>query len=509
MEHHDNFIGPPRNWLQASNRELIFGLLAIILGLFTANMVIFGGFRLGFAMSAVLSVVLTWGYLRRAGFRGNGYTGAVLGLCIVIAAGFGWSADSFVKGWLLLFLLAGANLAFCQMAGRNRYAPGSARSLFDAVRTLFGFGLGKSSEALRGVTAAFRSGGALTQRSGAVLAGLGIALPALAVVIPLLISSDAAFEGLVGLLPDFDLFEIITTCVCGSFVGVFYYSRAVALGQCEAAPAAGRETGKLQSLTMNTALGAVCAVYLAYLFSQLAYFVGGFSGILPKGFTAAEYARRGFFEMAWLVAINLGLMTFGVGMVRGEGRAPGSTRLLCLFLGLVSEFLVAASVAKMVLYIGSYGLTRLRVLTMVIMVFLAITTALVSVWLFLPKLQYMKAVMLTALAIGAAVLWLDVDTQVANYNVRRYLSGDLQTVDVHYLTELGPGAVEALDALANCEDPYYSAWARIYLREWYIAGASDFRELTYVNQKARDILAQWHPIDPGVDTPAAEAYEGG
>jgi len=250
----------------------------------------------------------------------------------------------------------------------------------------------------------------------------------------------------------------------------------------------------------------VVFVYGVYLVSQLAYFVGGFAGLLPEDYTLAQYARRGFFEMAWLVAINLGLMTFGVGMVR---QSPRSTRFLCLFLGLVSEFLVAASVAKMVLYIGSYGLTRLRVLTMVIMVFLAITTALVSVWLFLPKLQYMKAVMLTALAIGAAVLWLDVDTQVANYNVKHYLSGDLMTVDVHYLTELGPGAVEALDALANCGDPYYSAWARIYLKEWYIAGASDFRELTYVNQKARDILAQWHPIDPGVDTPAAEAYEGG
>ena len=149
----------------------------------------------------------------------------------------------------------------------------------------------------------------------------------------------------------------------------------------------------------------------------------------------------------------------------------------------------------MAMYIGSYGLTRLRVLTTVIMVFLAITTALVCIWLYLPKLQYMKAVMLLALSIGAAVLWLDVDTQVAKYNVDHYLSGNLQNVDVHYLVELGPGAVEYLDVLANCDDPYYSAWSKKLLKDYYIAPANDFREMTYVNQKAWEILEPYHPAE--------------
>lgn len=502
MEHNNQFIGPPKNWLPAGNRELIFGLFAVASGLFTANMTVFGGFRLGFALAAVLSILLSWWYLRRSGCKGGWYTHAVLGLCLVIAAGFGWSADSFVKGWLFLFLLTGVNLAFCQMAGQNRFAPGSARSLFDAASAFFGFGMGKSSMALRGVTAAFRAGGVVTQRSGAVLAGLGIAVPALAVVIPLLISSDAAFEGLVGLLPDFDLYEIITTVFFGALCAAFSYSRAVALRHGESAPAAEREPKRLHVLTMNTALGAVGAVYLAYLFSQLAYFVGGFSGILPDGFTAAEYARRGFFEMAWLVAINLALMTFGVSMVRREARVPGSTRMLCLFLGLVSEFLVAASVAKMVLYIGVYGLTRLRVLTMVIMVFLAITTALVCVWLYVPKLQYMKAVMLAALTIGAAVLWLDVDTQVAKYNVEHYLTGDLAAVDLEHLFSLGPGAVPYVEQLTECGDPAIRAQAEEHLRMWYLDGGGDLRDMTWIGHQAAGILEQYKPAEAAaVDIP--------
>jgi hypothetical protein len=244
-------------------------------------------------------------------------------------------------------------------------------------------------------------------------------------------------------------------------------------------------------------------VYLVYLFSQLAYFIGGFSGILPEGFTRAEYARRGFFEMTCLAGVNLALMTFGVGKVRHEGRTPGTTRMLCLFIGLVTEFLAFSSAAKMVMYIGTYGLTRLRVLTMVIMVFLGITTAIVCVWLYVPKLQYMKAVMILALAMGAAVLWADVDTQVAKYNVDHYLSGDLATVDMEHLTSLGPGAVPYLEKLANSDKALVSSVARANLRMWYLSEADDFRGMSYMEQRALEILEQYWPKKTGevVDIP--------
>ena len=483
MDQHDHF--------STTGRELLFGLAALVLGLFGANMVLLGGFRLGFAIAAVLSIGLSWGYLRRCGFKGSGYSAAILALCLIIAAGFGWSADSFVKFWLFLFLAAGVNLALCLMAGRNRFTPGSARSLRDARRTIFTLGLGRMGKARRGIAQAFRTGGALTQRGGAVLAGLAIAVPVLVLVIPLLLASDAAFEGLVGLLPDFDPRELVYTLVAGALAGLFLYTRAVALVQEEPDQVPERESRQLQVLTMNTALGTVCAVYLIYLFSQLAYFVGGFSGILPEGFTRAAYARRGFFEMTCLAGINLCLMTFGITKVRRTDRTPGSTRALCLFLGLVTEFLAFSSGAKMVMYIGSYGLTRLRVLTMVIMVFLGITTALIALWLYLPKLPYMKAVLLTALAIGGLVLWLDVDTQVAKYNVEHYLSGDLARIDVDHLSDLGPGAVPYIQELTECANSDIREQARDVLKYWYIDSADNFREMTVLGQRAAEILEQY------------------
>ena len=491
MEENYTFPTPHVKWLPAGNRELIFGLFAVLLGMFTANMVIFGGCRLGFAIGGCLCICWSWRYLRRSGWKGGGYANALLVLSLVITAGFAWSADGLVKAWMLLFLIVGVNLAFCLMAGRNRFDPGSAQSLMDAARTVFGFGIGHMDQACRGVGIAFRSGGELTRRSGAVLAGLVIAVPALAVVFPLLISSDAAFEGLIGLLPEFDLYEVFGTVVSGGLLGLFLYTRTLALGHGELPQEPDHRRKGLHPLTVNTALGAVCAVYLAYLVSQLAYFVGGFSGILPEGFTRAEYARRGFFEMTCLAAINLALMTFGMGKVRCDGRAPAATRGLCLFLGLVTEFLAASSAAKMVLYIGSFGLTRLRVLTMVIMLFLGITTAIVCLWLYLPKLQYMKAVLLLALAIGSAVMWLDVDTQVARYNVDHFLSGQLDSADIDHLATLGAGAVPEMERLATCDDPVIRNMAREYLENWYLPTGDDLRSLTVLEQRARQILDNW------------------
>jgi len=245
-----------------------------------------------------------------------------------------------------------------------------------------------------------------------------------------------------------------------------------------------------EKLTVNTVLVAVCLVYTVYLLSQIAYFSGGFSGILPEGYTMAEYARRGFFEMAQLCAINLGVIWLACGLVRKTPKTPLFTRILCLFVGLVTIFLVCTASAKMLLYIGGYGLTRLRVLTEVIMVFLGITTALVCVWLFVPKLPYMKIVMVLALVLTVAVLWVDVDTLVASYNVSAYQAGRLKEIDVYYLAELNSSAVPWLQVLTEDPNPRVARLAAAMLRS-RDGAISDFRGWNWSAAEAWEILKQY------------------
>ena len=489
---------PPKNITDSTGfltdkPEAIFGLVILILGLCLGNCFVFGGMNLGFAISLLGCTAAAVAYLRRSGRKGSRYSRALLVLCAFIILGLARTDDQFVKFIMGSFLFMGINLGLCGMAGRNLWNPASVHSLLDPFRCFFGLGFGRMGRAFRGIREAVREGGETVKKGSAVLMGAVIAIPILVIMIPLLIRSDAAFEGLLDLLPEFNFFELLATVIFGGTAACILYTRTVALVHDDPVlPREPREQKGLHPLTMNTALLAVCALYVVYLLSQLAYFVGGFSGILPKGYSLAEYARRGFFEMAWLCVINLSVMILGISLTRKqEGKAPLTTRIACLFIGLVTLFFVFAAGAKMLLYIGTYGMTRLRILTMVIMVFWGLTTATVSVWLFLPKLPYMKVVLITALVMGGIVLWADVNTVVARYNVEAYLSGQLATVDVDHLSGLGSGAVPYLDRLAReAKDPFIREYAENVLRNWWI-GNADLRAWNFTDWIARDILEQW------------------
>ena len=430
-------------------RELFFGLAIVVCALALANSVIFAGFHLGYAIAQGLCILASAVYLRISGRKLGFYSAALLILSLVITAGFARSDDGFVKFVMVCFLFVAVNLGLGLQAGQNRRSPAGVTSLLDAPSVFFVLGFGRLPEAFRGLREAMRNGGTASKKTAAVLLGALISVPVLVIVVLLLVSADAAFEGLMDKLPSFDVPELVVTVLFGGGAACVLYTRGAALRHAESQAAETKNRTGIHPLTVNTVLVMICLVYVVYLLSQLAYFSGGFSGILPKGYTMAEYARRGFFEMGWLCAINLGLIALAVGLVQKTEKTPLSTRILCLFIGLVTLFFVVTASAKMGMYIGSYGLTRLRVLTEVIMVFLGLATALVCVWLFMPKMAYMKAVLLIALVMGAAVIWADVDTVVARYNVRAYQSGKLDSVDVGYLTTLSAGAVPYIAELAE------------------------------------------------------------
>lgn len=486
--------GPVSPFFPTGKRETSFGLLILIFGMLLCNSVLYGGFSLGFAVFSVICTLCSTIYLLSAGNRLRPYPAAILTLCMVITAAFARSDDGFVKFVMLCFLAMGVNLGLCLLAGQNHWAPGGIASLLDGPRTAFLFGVGRLGYSARGLRMSGKTGGKTGKRGGAIFLGLVLALLLLCVMIPLLTRADAAFEALIKMLPQLDMAQIIATLIFGSILVCYLYTRGVALRHNpKTAPAVSVGKGGLNVLTVNTVLIAVSVVYLAYLLSQLAYLFGGFAGIVPEGFTRAEYARRGFFEMAAICAINLGIIALAMGLIKEADRKLLSIRLLCLFIGLVTLFLVTTASAKMFLYIGGFGLSRLRVLTEVVTVFLGIATLFVMIWLFVPKLPYMKAILLTALLIGATVIWADVDTVVARYNVTAYQTHRLESIDVSYLEELGSGAVPYLVELTRDADEAVAAEAKEILQNWaaYGSDSGDIRGWNYVNQVAADLLKEF------------------
>ena len=415
MEENLNSVPASEPGFIARGRDFAFGGAALMLGILMCNFVLYGGFHLAFGLMAAASIGASWLYLKKSGHRFGGYEKALLALSILICLGFGRSDDGGIKLIMLLFLFVAVNLALCIGAGQNRRSPDGAMSLLDAPLAFYRLGFGNLGRSASGLAAGFRQGGTATRRISAVGTGLLISIPLLLVMVSLLTSADAAFEGLMDLLPEFELAEYFHSALWGFFLAWILYTRGISLAKdCRPVPADRTDKG-INALTMNTVLIMACLVYVVYLFSQLAYLSGGLSGILPEEYTLAEYARRGFFEMAQLCGMNLGLLCLVIWKIRQE-KLPRLTKIAGTFLAAITIFLVLTASAKMVMYIGSYGLTRLRVLTEVIMIFMGITTVIVSLWLFVPKLPYMKAILVIGLLMGAAVSWADVDT-VALFDV--------------------------------------------------------------------------------------------
>lgn len=490
----------PRGFaIPTGKKELTFGFFALLCGWLMLNSIFFGGgYQLGYAIFAGASLLFAVIYLLVSGARPTFYSILLLVLDFVIIGSFARSDDSAVKFVMLCFLLVSINLSLCLIARQNRFWAGGFVSLADVIRTVIPLSTGKLPAAIRGMADSSRKSGSAMKKVGGALLGVGIALPLLCILIPLLMRADAAFEGLLDNLPDIGAGEILVTFLLGTPFGAWLYLRGVGLKHSPKSEAKERRQRKgIGSLTINTVLITVSVVYVVYLVSQLAYFSGGFAGILPEEYTFAEYARRGFFEMAWICAINLLVMCLSVGLCsKKNGRSPIVTRLLCLFIGLVTLFLVVAASAKMYMYIDAYGLTRLRVLTEVIIVFMALTTLTVSVWLFIPKLPYMKVVLVIGLIIGAAVAWADVDTVVAWYNVDAYQSGKLETIDMDYMWELGYGAAPHIAKLTEDSDTHVAQRARDVLDHHYeLVQIEDFRFWNYAKSAAEPHLPK-----PGVDT---------
>jgi len=479
-------------WVQQSKprypmgkKELWFAGCVLLFSLIGANGYLYGGLNLAFAAGALALVLTTGFFLLRSEKRPTLYTVSLVVFALIIAAGFIRSDDGFVKGLLLLFMLLAVSMAFTITADKNRNDGRSISSVGSALAFSFCGGVGGIPQSVGGLFDALRSGKG--KNILAVLGGLLIAVPVLFILVPLLIKADAAFDGMMGLLPEMKLSELFGTVFWGLCSAIMLFSFGLSLVHGEPNSKNGPKSRKgMNSVTVCTVLILVAFVYLMYLLSQLAYLVGGLSGILPENFTLAQYARRGFFEMALLCLVNLAVMVGSIAIIKKDKGIPGLCRWLCAFIGLICLFLTVSAGAKLGLYIQGYGLTRLRILTLVITLFLGLCALTVTVWLFVRRLHYIKVTLLAALIIGAVVLWVDVDTVAASYNVNAYLEGRLEYVDVEYLGTLSDGAVPSIQKLTNAPDPQVAGAARQLLLSRN-RSYEDIRGWNYASWKAAQL----------------------
>ena len=446
---------PPRPRLASEPRDVTLAAILAVLSVLAVNLSVYGGFHLGFALSFAALLLCGGIYLRKR----TSPTPYSLFCTVAALAGTGvflWHNDGFMRFLTFAGMLVLTMLALTDSTGTARRDKGSIACLKDALYMLVARPLAYLGDTVPAIFRVRRNGQLEKRRFGGVFLGLVCALPALLVVVPLLVSADAAFEGLLQHTILDNLGEVFLSVVLGVGLFCLLFSRWFSLRHSleSTKPLQQKERRGVDRLAVNAFLSVIAGVYVLYLFSQLAYFFSAFSGILPKDYTVAQYARRGFFEMCVLCAINLLLVAGSLALSRKqESKAPLSTRLIGLFILLFSIGLVAVALSKMGLYIRSFGMTRLRIFTSVFMVMLGLTLIFVIIRLFAVKFPYMQAVVVAVAILGLTTGYVDVDTVVAGYNVRAYQAGRLETVDTQTLSRLSDGAVPYLVELLDSDDP--------------------------------------------------------
>ena len=194
---------------------------------------------------------------------------------------------------------------------------------------------------------------------------------------------------------------------------------------------------------------AVLILYVMFFISQWGYYVSAFTHKLPAGYSAAEYARDGFFQLLAVACINavlilaLGCLSRKTG--RGEERL---IKIMSVLLCAATLVLIATAISKMLLYIDMYDLTRSRLIASGFLVFLAISFSIVIIAVLIPKMKAMPFIVAAGLAIVFVYSVVNTDKMIADYNAEAYLSGRHANIDIEYLSDnLKVNALDSLERL--------------------------------------------------------------
>ena len=190
-----------------------------------------------------------------------------------------------------------------------------------------------------------------------ILIGVGIAIPLVAMIMVLLMSADAVFSSIFTQLFSYiqfpqHLFGIIFLLIFAffsSYCGVTYLASRKIREEMN-------ESRNGEPLIAIIIASTVTIVYTLFCLIQIIYLFGG-KMTLPEGYTYAEYAREGFFQLLFICILNLVLVLVGMELFK-------KNRVLQILLTVISVctyIMIASSAYRMLMYIDSYNLSFLRV----------------------------------------------------------------------------------------------------------------------------------------------------
>jgi hypothetical protein len=239
-------------------------------------------------------------------------------------------------------------------------------------------------------------------------------------------------------------------------------------------------------------LGAVDAVFAAFVLVQLAYFFGGRTLVLhQEGLTFAEYARTGFAQLVAASLLTSALIAavwmFGQRDRKGDDAVFSWAAGILVVLTLV---VLVSAFQRLALYESAYGWTWPRLIGHATVVFLAVSLLCGLVWIARRRGRWLATALLVAgLTTLFALNLLNPDRFIAERNIARFDDiGKLDTAELIGLSADATGViVQALPRLPE-EDRSLLRWHLACQRDDLAARDDGLGSVNLARSQALDIL---------------------
>ncbi|MBE5913692.1 MAG: DUF4173 domain-containing protein [Pseudobutyrivibrio ruminis] len=324
----------------------------------------------------------------------------------------------------------------------------------------------------------------------AVLIGLIVAVPLLAVVVSLLVSADAVFSRILekvfeGIhLPDNfgDIVGIVLT-LCISFICAYIIPNSLYKKKIGIGPAKQGNINPLIAITFTVLLGLV---YLLFCLIQVLFLFTG-SMTLPAGYTYASYAHEGFYQLLAVCLINVALVSVC-------SRMFAKNKLLTCILsiiGICTYIMIASSAMRMILYIGAYTLTFLRLFVLWFLCVLSLWLAYLIIGLYKSDFPVFKAAMVTITVAYLAFAFANPDYQIAKYDLAHAdMSDDTSTygsVQRYIVYNLSLDSIPAIESNEQLLSEYND---NIYFDQWETNYEGSIRKFNYSYWRAEKVFEE-------------------
>lgn len=287
--------------------------------------------------------------------------------------------------------------------------------------------------------------------------GIIVAVPVLFIFILLFSSADLIFQKYLFQLWDINIDEetvaraVLVLLFTLLFIGIYSYTFRAA----ERADAAEekKQSFHLSSIETSIVFGSVNALFLIFILLQITYLFGGESNItlresldgivtFSEGFTYADYARKGFFELIAVSVISL-LLLLAAEKFSPRTAMKHSALFRTLGTALVVQVLVimVSAFTRLKLYEDAYGFTTLRLYSHAFIFLLAVIFLLLLYKMYIDhrEQRFTLCSFVAVLLFLGGMNVLNPDAFIARKNIENFaVTGKL---DEYYLAGLSTDAI--------------------------------------------------------------------